>query len=239
MKDDIVINPFTTYEQHLSVMKMKDDIIINPSLTYDRYTTYQQQLSAMNMKDGVYIDAEDLYKQLRPTYFPSSHGMDKTHAKEWVIQEALILVVNIIVRELIARGSFTGPLNVLIEEIVFNPPTNNWDMRTKGDVELHINSNDLSKIYLVKDSLPESLISFDTLTAVTLADILNDVDNAMIEFMTKYKPVTPQQALVSVLDRLRNNINANTDVAYLGGVVHLGIEHLIEVLKSINRENEK
>lgn len=218
---------------------MKDDIIINPSLTYDRYTTYQQQLSAMNMKDGVDIDTEDLYRRLRPTYFPSSHGMDKTHVKEWVIQEALILVVSIIVRELIARGSFTGPLNVLIEEIVFNPPTNNWDMRTKGDIELHINSNDLSKIYLVKDSLPESLISFDTLTAVTLADILNDVDNAMIEFMTKYKPVTPQQALVSVLDRLRNDINANTDVAYLGGVVHLGIEHLIEVLKSINRENEK
>ena len=218
---------------------MKDDIVINPSLTYDRYTTYQQQLSAMNMKDGVNIDTEDLYKQLRPTYFPSSHGMVKTHVKEWVIQEALILVVNIIVRELIARGSFTGPLNVLIEEIVFNPPTNNWDMRTKGDVELHINSNDLSKIYLVTPPLPESLLLFETLTAITLGDILNDVDNAMVEFMTKYKPVTPQQALVSVLDRLRNDINANEDVAYLGGVVHLGIEHLIEVLKSINRENEK
>lgn len=239
MKDDFVINPFTTYEQHLSVMKMKGDIIINPSLTYDRYTTYQQQLSAMNMKDGVDIDTEDLYKQLRPTYFPSSHGMDKTHVKEWVIQEALILVVSIIVRDLIARGSFTGPLNVLIEEIVFNPPTNNWDMRTKGDIKLHINSIDLSKIYLVTPSLPESLLLFDTLTTVTLCDILNDVDNAMIEFMTKYKPVNPQQALVSVLDRLRNDINANTDVAYLGGVVHLGIEHLIKVLKSINRENEK
>lgn len=218
---------------------MKDDIVINPPLTYDRYTTYEQHLSAMNKKDGVDIDTEDLYKQLRPTYFPSSHGMDKTHVKEWVIQEALILVVSIIVRDLIARGSFTGPLNVVIEEIVFNPPTNNWDMRTKGDIKLHINSIDLSKIYLVTPSLPESLLLFDTLTVVTLGDILNDVDNAMIEFMTKYKPVTPQQALVSVLDRLRNDINANTDVAYLGGVVHLGIEHLIEVLKAINRENEK
>lgn len=218
---------------------MKDDIVINPSLTYDRYTTYEQHLSAMNKKDGVDIDTEDLYKQLRPTYFPSSHGMDKTHVKEWVIQEALILVVSVIVRDLIDRGSFTGPLNVVIEEIVFNPPTNNWDMRTKGDIKLHINSIDLSKIYLVTPSLPESLLLFDTLTVVTLGDILNDVDNAMIEFMTKYKPVTPQQALVSVLDRLRNDINANTDVEYLGGVVHLGIEHLIEVLKSINCENEK
>lgn len=218
---------------------MNKDIVYNPSLTYDRYTTYQQQLNEMNMKDGVNIDTEDLYKQLRPTYFPSSHGMDKTHVKEWVIKEALILVVSIIVRELIARGSFTGPLDIVIDEIVFHPPTNNWDMRTKGDIELHINSNDLSKICLVTPPLPESLLLFETLTAITLGDILNDVDNAMVEFMTKYKPVTPQQALVSVLDRLRNDINANEDVAYLGGVVHLGIEHLIEVLISINRENEK
>lgn len=45
--------------------------------------------------------------------------------------------------------------------------------------------------------------------------------------------------MVSVLDKLKDDINANSDVDYLGGIVHLGIEHLNKVLKSINHENEK
>lgn len=218
---------------------MKDNIISNPTLTYERYTTFAENLDELSKQLQVNIDTGDLYKQLRPTYFPSSHGMIESHVKEWVVQDAIVLVISIIVHDLINRGSRKGPLNIKVSMIEFAPATRSWKFKTKGDVIIYIDSCNLNEIHVDYDILPKALVLFDHLTTITLADILSDINNIMIELMLDYKPVTPQQALVSVLDRLRNDINANTDVAYLGGVVHLGIEHLIEVLKSINRENEK
>ena len=218
---------------------MKDNIISNPTLTYERYTTFAENLDELSKQRQVNIDTGDLYEQLRPTYFPSSHGMIESHVKEWVAQDAIVLVISIIVHDLINRGSRKGPLDIEVSTIEFTTATRSWKFKTKGDVIIYIDSCNLNEIHVDTDILPKALVLFDNLTTITLADILSDINNIMIELMLGYKPVTPQQAIIHAIDKLRDSVKENNDVEYLGGVVHLGIEHLTEVLKAINRENEK
>lgn len=218
---------------------MSDKLIQNPMLSYGRYKAYQRHLNELNSQDEVKIDTDDLYKALRPAYIPSSIAMTEPHVKEWVTEEALMLVVNIVVRDLINRGSYKPPLNMVINQIKFDSPNKNWTLRTSGDINLTIVSSDLNKIYVDTKIIPKALLLFDDLTAVTLRDILYDVDLVLKEFMNLYNPVAPKQAIIHAIDKLRDSVKENNDVEYLGGVVHLGIENLNKVLKSINDENEK
>lgn len=215
---------------------MSDKLIHEPTLSYERYKAYQRHLNELNKRDGVDIDSEDLYKELRPTYIPSSIAMIEPHVKEWVTEEALILVVNIIVRDLINRGSYTPPLNVVLNQIKFDSPNKSWTFSTSGDINLTITSSDLNRICVDTEIIPKALLLFDDLTSVTLADVLNDVDVVLKEFMVKYKPVTPKQDMLAALDKLSQTVRDSTEPSELHGIICLGEGKINAILKRISED---
>lgn len=217
---------------------MSGKLIQNPTLSYERYKAYQRHLNELNSQDEVDIDTDDLYKALRPTYIPSSIAITEPHVKEWVTEEALTLVVNIVVRDLINRGSYTPPLNVVLNQIKFDSPNNNWTLRTSGDINLTISSSDLNRICVDTEIIPKALLLFNDLTAVTLRDILNDVDLVLKELMTIYKPVTPKQAVLAVLEKLTQGVRDSTEPQELHGIICLGEGKINAILKRISEDAE-
>lgn len=214
-------------------------LVENPLLVYTRYRTYAKHLSGLSKTRKVDIDSEDLYKQLRPTYFPSSVAMHPLHVKEWVTQDALELVIAIIVHDLISRGSYKGPLNILINEIKFNPPNRTWHLTTSGNLNISIDSTKLSDIRVYTEVVPKALLLFDDLTTVTLADILDDVNEAMLEFMTEYKPVSPKEAMLNILNAMREEISDSSEPEQLHAIMHLGNERIKAQLRIISAKTNE
>lgn len=215
-------------------------LVENPTITYDRYRTYTKYFEQLSKDLKVDIDSEDLYKQLRPTYFPSSIAMHPLHVKEWVTQDALELVIAIIVHDLINSGRHEGPLNILINEIKFDPPNRSWYLTTSGSLNINIDSTEYTTISIVNtESVPKTLLEFDHLTTVTLADILNDVNEAMLEFMAEYKPVSPKEAMLNILNAMREEISDSSEPEQLHAIMHLGNERIKAQLRIISAKTNE